>query len=235
MDNLEKKINAEFQRVSTIINSQNSLVEPILDGFIDESSYNNSKYKCCFILKEPFDDFENDKPCGGGWSFRNILEKWNLNDSVNRSSTFSRVNAIVYSINHGFCDTENLTSSQLKQGFAACYWINLNKTPAYASTINNKELKDIVKLWAPMVHDQLVQANPDIIIFGNTGDWYYLDFPYKEKLETIKSYTANSSSANLSILKAGEDKLLVDAYHPGRKTLEYETQIISSLKDYMSL
>lgn len=235
MDNLEKTIKTEFQRVSKIIDSQNSLVEPILDGFIDESSYNNSKYKCCFILKEPFDDFENGNPYGGGWAFKNILEKWNLEDSVNRSGTFSRVNAIVYSINHGFCDTEDLTSEQLKQGFASCYWINLSKTPAYTSTKNNKELKDKVKLWAPMVHDQLVQANPDIMLFGNTWDWYYLNFPYEEKLDTIKSYPENSSSPKVRILKAGEEKLSVDAYHPGRKSIEYETQIISSLKDYMSL
>jgi len=235
MDNIGKKINTEFQRVGAIVNLENPEVEPIIDGFIDESAYNKSKYKCCFILKEPYDDFDEGKPFGGGWSFSDVLEKWDINDSSGRQSTSIRVAAIVYSINHGFCDTKNLNPEQLKEGFAACYWINLSKTPAYSATRYNKELKRKVKLWSQVVHDQLIQANPDIMLFGYTWDWYYLDFPYNERFDSMKAYPENSSKPKVRIFKAGEDKISVDAYHPGIKNLDYETLIISSIKDYLSL
>jgi len=235
MDSIEKKIITESIRVSSIVTLDNPAIAPITDGFIEESTYNNSKYKCCIILKEPFDDFDEGEPCGGDWSFSNIFKKWDINAPINRQNSISRVSAIVYSINHDFCDTKNLTSEQLKEGFAACYWINLSKTPAYSATRYNKELKRKVKLWSQVVHDQLIQANPDIMLFGYTWDWYYLDFPYNEKFDSMKAYPENSSKPKVRILKAGEDKISVDAYHPGRKNLDYETLIISSIKDYLSL
>ncbi len=236
MNDIEMKISAEFERVSAIETAKNPYLDGcIMDGIIDESAYMNSRKKCCFILKEAYDDFDNEELIGGGWSFSNILKKWDISAPIYRRSSLSRVSALVYSFNHGFCDTPELTSEQLRQGFAACYWVNLSKTPAKTATPYNQALKERVKLWSQLVQYQLIHANPDIILFGNTWDWHFLDYPYHDTPNSIKSYHMGNNKPLVRINRTDEGKIQVDAYHPGRKGMVYESQIISSLKDYLSL
>ena len=113
---INDKINAEFERVETIIQQRNPELYPIYDGILDQKYYTASKHKCCFILKEPYDYFDEETVSGGGWSFSDIIDTIRQKEG-RRDSTISRCAAIAYSINHDFCETENLTGGQIVEGF----------------------------------------------------------------------------------------------------------------------
>lgn len=58
------------------LTSGNYGCQPIRDGIADEEAYLESGLKVAWILKEPYDDFnENGMPCGGGWSLTKLFSR----------------------------------------------------------------------------------------------------------------------------------------------------------------
>ena len=228
-----EKISSEYQRIETIVKEKNPLIEgAIRDGVLNEEAYLASKHKCCFILNEPYDDFDDEAEYGGGWEFSVILSYWEP-DQGRRDSTLARCAAITYSINHDFCDTKNLTAEQLKEGLRMCCWINLNKAPSRSTTIQNASFKKKAELWSPVVHLQLLDANPDIIIFGNTWDMPFHEYPFTDVDSTLKKYTDETGKWWAAITNTTDGKVHVNTYHPGRKGIEYENMVVNGIKDFL--
>jgi len=228
-----EKISSEYQRIESIVKEKNPLIEgAIRDGVLNEDAYLASKHKCCFILNEPYDDFDDEAEYGGGWEFSVILSYWEP-DQGRRDSTLARCAAITYSINHDFCDTKNLTAEQLKEGLRMCCWINLNKAPSRSTTLQDASFRKKAELWSPVVQLQLLDANPDIIIFGNTWDMPYYDYPYSDVADTLKKYTDETGRWWAEITRTTDGRLHVNTYHPGRKGIEYESMVIDGIKDFL--
>ena len=62
---IKEKISIEYQRIESIVTEENPLIDgAIKDGVLNENVYRHSKHKCCFILKEPFDDFDDEAEYG---------------------------------------------------------------------------------------------------------------------------------------------------------------------------
>lgn len=55
------------------------------------------------------------------------------------------------------------------------------------TTLQNASFKKKVELWSPVIHLQLLDASPDIIIFGNTWDMPYHEYPYSDDSSTLKN------------------------------------------------
>ena len=54
--------------------SDNPNIVAIKDGILDFEKYFHAKYKILWILKEPYDDFDEDgKPFGCGWHYRDFI------------------------------------------------------------------------------------------------------------------------------------------------------------------
>lgn len=60
---LEKDIYTRGQSIG-----KNSNTKAIADGISDLNAYLSSYPKIAWILKEPYDEIKEGKPCGGGWS-----------------------------------------------------------------------------------------------------------------------------------------------------------------------
>lgn len=228
-----EKISSEYQRIETIVKEKNPLIEgAIRDGVLNEDAYNSSKHKCCFVLKEPFDEFDDESEYGGGWDFSVILSTWEP-DKGRRDSTLTRCAAIAYSINHDFCNTKDLSPEQLKEGLSLCCWINLNKAPSRSTTIQDASFVQKAELWSPVVQLQLLDANPDIIIFGNTWDMPFHEYPFTDLDSTLKKYTDETGKWWAAITNTTDGKVHVNTYHPGRKGIEYEDMVINGIKDFL--
>lgn len=229
---IKDDIKAEFERVESIVQQRNPDLYPIYDGILDQASYSASRYKCCFMLKEPYDYFDEETVSGGGWSFSEVIDVLSQREG-RRDSTVSRCAAIAYSINHDFCETDDLTKDQIVDGLKACCWINLSKTPARSATTVNSGYIEEVELWSPLVRLQLLDANPDIIVFGNTFDLPYHEYPYQEMGGSSKTYYDENGRWYAELTKTIEGKIQVNTYHPSRKGPEYESMIVNGVKDFI--
>jgi len=232
---IKEKISNEYQRIESIVLEENPLIDgAIEDGILDENTYRNSKYKCCFVLKEPFDEYDEEGVYGGDWGLSSILSTWDTEkDKGNRGYTLSRIAAITYSINNDFCDTEGLTSQQLKEGLRMCCLINLNKAPSRNTTPLDASFKKKVELWSPVIHLQLLDSDPDIIIFGNTWDMPFYKYPFTDDQSTKKKYTDELGKWWAELTRTTDGRVHVNTYHPGRKGIEYERMVIHGVKDFL--
>lgn len=230
--NLSKIISRFKEQERTEILMNPNLEGCIADGPIDEEAYDAANIKVCWILKEAYDDSVDGRPAGGGWGYTaEVIEAWYEKDLVARNSTLSRVGAITFSLNNGYCDTEDLTDDEIIEGLKQTYWINLNKTPAFSTT--NRNFPHRTKNWASIVELQVQDAHPDIIIFGNTWDDIE-EYPYITIEESTKEYLCEDESyVAVNISTTEEGIIEVNAYHPGMKSIEYETHMINSIQDYL--
>lgn len=189
--------------------SSDSLL-PIFDGVADIKAYLKSSPKIMWILKEPYDyiNEETKKPEGGGWTLMEDLEKDSNNPLV--QSLPRTMQRIIY-VTAGI--SENLEYDHMayyyhpemyKYLFQIAY-INLSKMPAGT---RSGDMTEKYLIWKDIIFEQLKLYNPEVIIFGNTLQYM------KEDLGINEKDIVPLSSGWVNIYKK-EDRLFVDAYHPG--------------------
>jgi hypothetical protein len=193
--------------------------KPITDGVIDSEKYLKSKYRICWVLKEPYDDV------GGGWSLteklkqNDVLQQW-----VKGSATWEPLVMITYSLLNGFIPYEILKHdiSELAPSFQQIAYMNVGKISADTKSGN---MAKEYEYWKPLLHWQLKQYAPQIIIFGNT-------FGHFQKDLNIRDEEFKGRASEPYIIKDGT--LYINAYHPAQRTISKEAYvqgIIDVVKD----
>ena len=208
-------------------------VWPIYDGIADESRYLASELKIAWILKEPYDDFDEfGNPCGGGWSlvkncFLEHDENWVTKDGRNQwaNPVWQKVAYVMYGFRHGLkWDSMEWIRNRpsMMDELKALAWINVRKMPAHTSSADGGFKDKYERVWKTIVGEQMRVFDPKVMIFGYTFSCFRED--WKDSLVDRKDL----SNEWATIYKM-DDKYLVDTYHPGRKGGAYVDALIKVL------
>jgi len=202
--------------------------KPVLDGVTDVEKYLDftKKYKICWILKEPYDEKDG---YGGGFDLRQCLRKDVKMKNHNFGPTWRMVGYVSYSLLNNFISLEeikNMESRECMQSLLQISFINISKMPSKTgSETNSGDLWKHYELWRPILHWQLSKYDPDIIIYGNTMDYFWDD------LELDKGKEKENKNGYY-VMK--NNKMHIWAYHPAQTTItheEYFNGIINSVKN----
>ena len=155
---------------------------PIFDGIGDENEFRNAKLKIMWILKEPYDDFDEvGDPIGGGWDKRKDLRSKDETNYFRRDQkTFDTIIYTAYCILNDFILFSDPKVNFIRddpsmiQTLKKIAYININKLPAGTITSANK-LQEIYEKCKDVLFKQIEFINPDIIIGGNTLQYFYRD------------------------------------------------------------
>jgi hypothetical protein len=211
-----KKIDAEIYALPT----ENSNIEPIADGIVNEEMYLKSKFKILWILKEPYDEIFEGKPIGGGWSVaKDALNSKKSGKEMSREKNtfFPMIYTSFGILNDGILWEEMSDANHDQNVFDTIKkiaYINIKKTPGLtvcSSHIIAKHYDNNKKLLLK----QIEVYNPDIIIGGGrtlkimSNDLGLNDQTRKfySDLDKDGKYTHGFYVSN--------NRIFVDAYHPG--------------------
>jgi len=210
---------------------------PICDGVADESGYLSSKLKIVWVLKEPYDDYdETGRPWGGGFSivkdcFMDRDENWfkssNGEDLV-RNKTWQRIAYVMYGYRNGLTCEEMGSVRGNRRMFDELMttgWVNLCKMPAYKCSRDSLVKANYLRYWKSVVQKQIGILNPDVLIFGRTFDAYRSGLSECEELEYVDD---GDKEGWVKHYKHGWCHLL-ETYHPGRKGAAYVDALVRML------
>jgi hypothetical protein len=206
----------------------------LIDGIINPELYVNAKYKILWVLKEPYDDFDEDgNPDGGGWDYRNDLNN-NLINYI-KIPTWRRIAYASYGIlkEMAYDDMDDIKKGQIEsdsifEAIRSVAFINIKKTPG-EKTSSDIVIKNAYLKYRTILLKQIEVYNPDIIIGGSTIPHFLNDFDLensKQEGHGLKFYLKNK-------------KVFIDAYHPSypkgpEQEEEYVDEILAVAKDSMN-
>lgn len=231
-------------------------LEPITDGVADPQGYLDSFRKIALILKDPYDDVNDGRPCGGGYSHtrdclmdetkRKIVKTWRIMIYV----LYGAKNNLWWRQIPYFSEHPEMIK-MLQQ----IVWINLSKMPGFSSS-DPKAIKSAYSLhWRPVVHKQIEDTDPEVLLFLGTFDLCLDDegkndflpddceliktqYLYGNLEETIDAIRKNPSqpfrNRKIEVYKA-KGKFIIKAPHPacfpmtGEK--DFEEQYVNVLID----
>lgn len=200
--------------VNDTIKSHIEETYPILDGVIDPERFLSAKYKILWILKEPYDDFDDDGvPFGGGWHLKDaILPKQKFQEFTGGRKTFEPMIYTSWGILNNFClwnDMNDVAKDpSMLEALKSIAYINVKKLPghkaSYYKTINEAYAKH-----KDILLKQISLINPDIIIGGATLGLFLND------LGLSRADTVRHKGLNYFIK---DNKIFIEAYHPAQRT-----------------
>jgi len=203
--------------------------KPVFDGITDVERYvmngMKDKYKICWVLKEPYDEKDG---YGGGFDLRKLHKKYTKIKTHYFGPTWETIGKVSYSILNKFISHKNvmeLGRNTYMQSLLDISFINISKMPSKTGPVaKNKDLCKYYELWRPILNWQLSKYDPNIIIFGNTCDYFWDD------LELNKGIYRKNKDGDY-VLKDGKKYIFV--YHPGQRTISgerYFNGIINAIK-----
>ncbi|MCM1071442.1 MAG: hypothetical protein NC301_09030 [Bacteroides sp.] len=203
-------------------------IAPIYDGVCDARKYLSSPTKVMWILKEPYDDFNEDgTSAGGGWE---VYEQWKNDAKVAEVTNVRSWQPIMYVLralneDKDWDDIAWIRDEREKyvEALQGCAYINVNKMPAGKSS---KDLTDAFAKWEDIINAQILAYAPDVIIFGNTFQ-YFAGQSYIENKETLAGVPGMTDVYKTRI--GGKETLLIHAYHPNQKTISRQEYVDSIL------
>jgi hypothetical protein len=211
-------------------------IEEITDGIVNLEFYNDKKrtpFKILWILKEPYDDFdENGKAIGGGWSYTDDLNARLHNYST--IPTWRRIAYTSFGILNGFSAYKDIDDIMEGNGIfdviRSIAVINVKKTPGNKQT-PYKVLSEAYNRNRTILLEQIRTFNPNIIIGGGTLPLFVNDL----NLEEQKKINNHDPSYYIN-----DSKLYIVAYHPSyqARSLKFEEEyvdgIFSAVKNWKS-
>lgn len=226
-----KKECAELEREIMSLGNGNGNIFPISDGIVNLEKYLSAKYKILWILKESND--LNDKNEGGGWSLTKAIDDlkcWDNQPQTGRI-TFQRIIYSTYGLLNDFVlwkDMAHIRNEEVFESIKKIAYINVKKIPGHA-TSNSLEIEQAYRENKSLLLKQIALYNPDIIITGNTLQYFFNDLPIPFDNKITNGKTAYYPS---------NDKLYIHAYHPSVRgnTIneeDYCNDIILAGKDWV--
>lgn len=212
---LEQQIEAEYIDI-------NELSKPIVDGIVNIELYQKAKFKILWILKEPYDDIEDDKPSGGGWHFcKHFLSTDDFLHRIGRSrKTWHPIIYTCFGILNDFMKFDEMSWIRNKPEMARIIRhiavINVNKLPGFTRTYNYGNISSAYQEHNNILLKQIEVYNPDIIIGGSTLPLFYSDLQ-------INSESLIKNGSLLYTIKA--NKLFIQAYHPAQTQIQQEQYV----------
>jgi hypothetical protein len=228
INDYQNKIDEINDRIIKEYNSYEP-IDPIIDGIIDLKKYLNAKYRILWILKEPYDEFnEEGKPIGGGWSFSEAFEKDITNQTI--SKTFHPIIYVSYCILNQIPSFGNhllpyiSEDHKITEILRSIAYINIQKLPQYKTSddaIIHKEYKKHKRI----ILDQIELINPDVIILGVGGESsvplveeFFLDIAKDNVIkEEPNIYEALLPKPNWIKYLISNNKIYLHTYHPSRR------------------
>ena len=153
---------------------------PVYDGVVDAEGYLATTPRLMWVLKEPYDDWDEEGvPRGGGWTmFRDFGEGKNLAKAVNRTSALRNVAYASYALQQGFSSYAELPWISERPEVAGALlrtaFVNVSKMPALSST-DEAHLGHRYEDWKDILFDQIELYDADVIVFGNTFHCFVTD------------------------------------------------------------
>jgi hypothetical protein len=220
----------EIARKIEAIESGVSNLYPIADGIININNYVNSKYKILWILKESNENY--DARLG---SPQKRIGKWHLNEAINDLKTwqqqpktgrtvFKRIMLTSYIIQKELNDSVSdilkeidLNNPDLLISLKSIALINIKKIPGNTYA-NPDEIAEAYKKNKHILKEQIEVYNPDIVICGNTLQYFSVD-----------NYFAKENRKPLEHGKHHyyplKDRIYLQTYHPAYKHSNSEFEI----------
>lgn len=167
-------IHAQIQaRAIELGYSENRL--PIYDGVVDAAGYLAAKPKVLWILKEPYDDFdEAGNPQGGGWTmFQDVAPGKSLAQSVNANAALRNVAYASAAILDGVASYSELPwitdkPDMYESAVRRIAYCNVGKMPGETTT-SDAHLADLYRDWKDILFEQIDLYDPDVIIVCGTA------------------------------------------------------------------
>lgn len=196
-------------------------IAPIYDGVVNPNLYLNSKIRIAWVLKEPYDDFDDDgNPYGGDWSIADIYYKSeNVYDAIKQNPTLNTMAYTTYGVLHDkmYEDMDWIYENpDIANSLRSVVHMNINKFPGFKTTAWGKLYSDY-DYWRPLLLFQIKVYSPQLVIFGNTMNFFESDLG----IEDCKNY---DSERNLEFA-INNNCLFINAYHPGQRTIKKEDYI----------
>ena len=212
----QEGLHREIYALAKSAGLSNDEVEPIVDGVYDIAAYLSST-KVMWILKEPYDDFKDGKPYGGGWELYGAFD----NSDAWANRTWQPIVYSMYGLfnNLHWQDMDYIRDKpEMVNILKRLAYINISKMPAHKHT-DDAMLWGYYGIWEPVLLKQIDTYAPDIIIFGNTFRFFKNDLVGCETQpdKIFDGYSFCTYHKN--------DMLLIDAYHPNQKRISRETYV----------
>ncbi len=214
------------------INSDNPNIKPIPDGIVNLNEYTNAKYKILWILKESNDLNENSE--GGGWCLNEQLNKltsWNEKKGAG-DITIQRMIYASYGILTNFIKWKDMPSIYVDEVFNSLKkiaYINVKKIPG-GSKANYSQIEEAYENYKHILLKQINVYDPDIIITGNTLQYFFNDLNINHKDKKYVDINTRNTTFYTS-----DKRLYIHAYHPAYFTIKEETycnEIISAVENW---
>lgn len=179
----------------------------IADGVSDIDAYLKTSPKVMWVLKEAYD--END----GGYSMpKDIKNKCDEEIAViireGRIATYRNIIYTMEGIRNNTTREEMEDYSKLCSHMRDIAYININKMPAKYGTRSNADMTELYLQWKSITLKQIALYEPDVIIFGNTFEYFQNDNAF-ENLTDI-----GRTDDGTAILYTRRNQILINAYHP---------------------
>ena len=222
LEQAQAEIIEEIYSFAERVGLSNDNVEPIPDGVYSAEKYLLAPTQIMWILKEPYDDFdENGEPYGGGWNLFGAFD----NDDAWSSRTWQPMIYSMYGLfnNQKWEDMDWISDDKsMANVLKQIAYINISKIPASTAT-NDNSLWDKYNLWKDILSKQIAIYAPKIIIFGNTFRYF------KDDLVGADTNPKKSIEGIVDLYENGGVKYL-DTYHPNQKMVERGTYVDSIIE-----
>lgn len=215
---------AEERKLST------AEIEPIYDGIFDAKEYLlPTSPRIMWILKEPYDDFdEKGNPKGGGWK---LFSDDDFVNTVWKNKTFQVVTYITYGIlNHKKWDDMPWIrdKKEMMNVLKRIAYINISKMPGDKRLKCN--LSEAYQTWKEIILKQIKVYNPQILIFGNTFHLVKDDLIGEDVEPEIKEEVQNGVYLHVYEI---ENKKIFDAYHPNQSRIKRQKYVDSIIEKFL--
>ena len=211
-------LHAQIQTHAIDLGYDPAKVEPIYDGVVDAAGYLAAKPKVLWILKEPYDDFdENGNPWGGGWTmFQDVAPGKTLAQSVNANAALRNVAYASAAMLNGVDSYSKLpwiTDKPLmyETALRRVAYCNLGKMPGRTTTPTGR-LQKICEEWKGILFRQIDLYDPEVIIVCGTDTLQALNGDFGLDLSKPRD-TAKRGKAIVDV-HAWRGKRLLWAPHP---------------------
>lgn len=216
----QERLNQKIRTQAEKTGLSGDKIQPIYDGIADESGYLNAPLKIAWILKEPYDDYDENGPCGGGWSLPKDCfgksEAWT-------NPVWQKVAYVMYGFKNNMTWEEMPSIRNHKdmiKEIRSVAWINISKMPGPKSSSDYKIYKKY-DTWKDVLREQLDVYHPDVIVFGKTFHCFRNEYSNAKRKNEY-------SNEWINYFVFGRQHL-ISAYHPGRKGGDYVNTLIKAL------
>ena len=221
----QKLIKSKIFELAKKLELSNDGLEPLPDGVSNIEGYCKSSPRIMWILKQPYDDFKDGKPFGGGWD---VYGAFNNNDASANKTWQPIVYTTVGIREHKLWKDIPYTrdDKSIVEVLKDIAYINVDKMPGDTTTRAAEQVK-AYENWKSIIEEQISLYDPQVICFANTFWLFKKDWDIDEKTE-YESIPLGNDKNMLVYHKDG--RLCLDTYHPVQSVVTRDHYVDAIIK-----